>query len=105
MNAQLSAIAKRRALLVTRAAVQRSLLRSRLRPWRTPLAFLDRGRIWVRRLRAHPLAMTMGMLLMLSRRRGRWSVWAGRLWAGWQLYQSFYGRPARTGAADKRSSR
>jgi hypothetical protein len=88
MNARLAEITRRRAALVVRAAVQRSELGHWVQPWQTPLAFVDRGIDLARRVRAHPLALAIGTLLLFRLGLGRWSVWAGRLWTGWQIYQS-----------------
>lgn len=95
MNAQLTAIARRRAALVAKAAAQRGELGRWLWPWQAPLAFVDRGMELVRRIRAHPLALALGVLLLFRLGSGRWSVWAGRLWTGWQIYQSLHDRPSR----------
>jgi hypothetical protein len=88
MNTQLKTIARRRAVLVARAAAQRDEIGRVVRPWQTPLAFMDRGVALVRRVRTHPLGIAIGVLLLLRLVRGPWSAWAGRLWTGWQLYQS-----------------
>jgi hypothetical protein len=88
MNAQLTAITRRRAALVAKAAEQRSELGYWLQPWQTSLAFVDRGMALARRVRANPLVLVIGVLLLLRLGRGRWSVWAGRFWTGWQIYQS-----------------
>ena len=90
MNARLAAITRRRAALVAQAATQRSELGLCLRPWQTPLAFVDRGMALVRQVRAHPFALAIGMLLLLRLGRGRWGVWAGRFWTGWRIYQSLH---------------
>lgn len=95
MNAQLSTILRRRAELVTKAATQRSELGYWLQPWQTPLAFMSRGMALARRIRKHPMALAMGVLLMLGVGQGRWSVWFGRFWTGWQIYQSLRDQPAR----------
>ncbi len=95
MNMRLTAISRRRAALVAQAAEQRNEVGRYLRPWQTPLAAVDRGIALARRARAHPLALAIGVVLLFRLGRGRWSVWAGRLWAGWQIYQSLQGRQLR----------
>jgi len=92
MNARLTAITQRRAALVAQAAAQRSDVGRCVQPWRTPLAYADRGIEFVRRVRAHPLALVTGVLLLFRLGRGRLSVWAGRAWTGWQIYQSLQDR-------------
>jgi hypothetical protein len=95
MNTQLTAITRRRAALVAQAAAQRDALGRLVRPWQTPLAFVDRGIALVRRARSHPLMLVIGALLLFRLGSGRWRVWAGRLWTGWQIYQSLHDRPSR----------
>ncbi len=95
MNAQLTAIIRRRAALVAQAAVQRNELGRWAQPWQTPLAFMDRGIALARRVRSHPLALAFGVLLLFRLGSGGWSLWAGRLWTGWQLYQSLHDRQSR----------
>ena len=46
----------------------------------------------MRRARANPLAIAIGLVLLVRMGRGHWSTWAGRLWTGWQLYQSLFDR-------------
>lgn len=95
MNARLAEITRRRAALVAQAAAQRSELGRSVQPWLTPLSFADRGIELARRVRAHPLALAIGTLVLLRLGLGRWSVWAGRLWTGWQIYQSLQVRQSR----------
>jgi hypothetical protein len=95
MNVQLTEIARRRAALVAQAAAQRGELGRWVQPWQTSLSFVDRGIALARRVRAHPLALALGVLLLFRLGSGRWSVWAGRAWTGWQIYQSLYDRPSR----------
>ena len=64
MNARLTAIARRRAALVAQAEAQRNELDRLIRPWGMPLALTDRGIALVRRLRAHPLAIVVGVALL-----------------------------------------
>lgn len=90
MNTRLAAITRHRAALVAQAAAQRSELGLCLRPWQTSLAFVDRGMALVRQARAHPFALTIGMLLLFRLGRRHWSVWVGRLWTGWRIYQSLH---------------
>jgi hypothetical protein len=92
MNARLTEITRRRTALVAQAAAQRSELGRWVQPWQTPLAFVDRGIALARRVRTHPLALAIGVLLLFRLGPGRWSLWAGRLWTGWQIYQSLHDR-------------
>lgn len=88
MNARLTAIARRRAALVAQAAAQRHELDRLIRPWQMPLALADRGIALVHGLRAHPLAIAVGVALLTRMGRGRLGVWVGRIWTAWQLYRS-----------------
>ena len=95
MNAQLKAITQRRAVLIARAADQRDEVGRLVQPWLTPLSFMDRGAALLRRIRMHPLGIAMGVLMLFRLGRGGWSLWAGRLWTGWQLYQSLQNQQSR----------
>ena len=95
MNAQLTAIARRRAVLLAKVAAQRSELGRWVQPWQAPLAHLDRGIALARRVRAYPFILASGVLLLSRLGPGRWSAWAGRLWAGWQIYQLVHDRQSR----------
>jgi hypothetical protein len=95
MNAQLMALTRRRAALVAQSAAQRAELGRCLQPWQTPIAFVDIGIALARRVRAHPLALVIGVLMLFRSRSSRLSLWAGRFWTGWQIFQSLYDRPSR----------
>lgn len=88
MNARLTAITHRRAVLVAQAAAQRTEVGRLAQPWLAPLAFVDRGVDLVRRLRVHPLAILIGVALFVRMRRGRPGAWLGRIWSAWTLYRS-----------------
>ena len=95
MNAQLTAITRRRAALIARAAAQRAEIARVVQPWLTPLTFMDRGAALLRRVRMHPLGIALGVLMLFRLGRRGWSLWAGRLWTGWQLYQSLQNQQSR----------
>lgn len=95
MNVRLAAITRRRAALVAQAAAQRNELGRWVQPWEASLGLVDRGIALVRRVRMNPLAFAIGVLLLFRLGSGRWSVWAGRLWTGWQIYQSLRDRQSR----------
>lgn len=88
MNARLTTIARRRAALVAQIAAQRTELDRLMQPWRMPLALADRGMALAHRLRAHPLAVAVGVALLTRMGRGRLGVWIGRIWTTWQVYRS-----------------
>jgi len=89
VKARLSAIRQRRAALLARAEAQRAEIARIVRPWRAPLSVVDRAVAFFRRLRANPLAISAGLILLLWLGRSRKSLWAGRLWTLWQLYSTF----------------
>jgi len=95
MNAQLTTITRRRESLIARAAAQRGEVGRLVQPWLTPLSFMDRGAALMRRVRMHPLGIAVGVLMLFRLGRGGWSLWAGRLWTGWQLYQSLQNQQPR----------
>lgn len=88
LNQQRLKLTARRAVLIEQAAAQRRLVAQCVQPWRAPIGYVDRGMELLRRIRAHPLALVTGVLLLFRLGRGRLSVWAGRAWTGWQIYQS-----------------
>jgi YqjK-like protein len=88
MNPRLAAISRRRAELVARAEAQRAEINRLTRRWHTPLTFVDRGFALVCGLRTHPLAVAIGVALLLRIPGGRLALWIERLWTGWRLYQS-----------------
>ncbi|OGI44825.1 MAG: hypothetical protein A2150_05945 [Candidatus Muproteobacteria bacterium RBG_16_64_11] len=88
MNPRLTAIARRRAVLVARAAAQRDEVGRLVDRWHAPLAFVDRGLALVRSIRAHPLALAVVAALLVRSPGGRLGLWTKRLWTGWRLYQS-----------------
>ncbi len=92
MNQQLTKLTARRAALIEKAAAQRRHVGLSVQPWRAPISYVDRGVDLLRRIRAHPLALATGVLLLFRLGRGRLSVWAGRAWTGWQIYQSLQDR-------------
>lgn len=88
MNARLAAITHRRAVLVAQAAAQRDEIGRLVQRWLTPLAFVDRGVDLVRSLRTHPLAILIGVALVVRLWPGRASAWFGRIWSAWTLYRT-----------------
>ncbi len=88
MSPRLTAISRRRAALVARAAAQRGEVGRLVERWHTPLTLADRGVALVRSIRAHPLALAVGMALLVRVPGGRLGLWVERLWTGWQLFHS-----------------
>lgn len=94
MNTRLTALSRRRAALVAQSAAQRDELGRCVQPWQTPIAFVDIGMALARRVRAHPLALVIGVLLLFRSRSSRLSLLTSRIWTGWQIFQSLYNRPS-----------
>jgi len=88
MNPRLALIRQRRAALVVRSAAQRAEVAEIARPWRAPISIADRIMTIIQRVRAHPLAIPMGIAMLFSMGRGRSSIWLSRLWTLWQLFTS-----------------
>lgn len=86
MNARLAEVTRRRAALVAKAAAQREEVGRLTQPWQMPLALADHGIALVRTLRAHPLAIAVGVALLVRMRRIRLGVWIERIWTAWQFY-------------------
>lgn len=95
MNPRLTAISRRRAALVARAAAQREEVGCLVGRWHTPLMLADRGIALVRSLRAHPLALAVGVALLVRIPGGKFGLWVERLWTGWQLFHSLREHPAK----------
>jgi hypothetical protein len=94
MNARLAEITRRRAALVAQAAAQRSEVSRLSQRWQMPLALADLGIALVRTVRTHPLAIALGVVLLVRMRR-RLSVWIERIWTAWQIYHSLREHRAR----------
>lgn len=87
MNIRIAAIRHRRALLIARAALQRTQVAQALQPWQKPLALVDMLVVAVRAVRQHPVFAAVGSSLFISATRHRWLLWAGRLFTLWQVAQ------------------
>lgn len=98
MNERLAAITHRRAVLVARAAAQRAEIGRSAQRWRAPIDFADRGVDFIRSLRRHPLAILIGVALLVRLSRGRRGAWFGRIWTAWTLYRSLSERLPRFSA-------
>lgn len=92
MSTRLVAIRQRRAALLARAEAQRDEIARITRPWRATLSVADRLLALFRRLRAHPLAIGAGVVLLFWLGRSRQSLWLGRLWTLWQIFSALQGR-------------
>lgn len=95
MKSRLAAIHQHRSALIAKTEAQRRELSLDVLPWRTPLALVDRSVALVRRLRANPVAIVAGLILVFWLGRSRKSLWAGRMWTLWQVYSSLHGQRRR----------
>jgi len=95
MNPRLTAIIRRRATLVARTAAQREEVGRLVDNWRTPLTFADKGIALLRSMRAHPLALAVGLALLVRIPGGRLGLWVERMWAGWLVFRSLREQPAK----------
>lgn len=85
MNTRIAVLRHRRALLVARAAMQRTQVEQALRPWFKPLMVVDTLIEVARVLRRHPALAVAGASLFASGTRHRWLMWVGRLATFWDI--------------------
>lgn len=94
MNVKLTRLAERRAQLIAQAAAERAVLAQSVEPWRTPLAWADRGLEAIQVFRRHPVWMVGGVaaIALLGARFSRAGKWLRRGWITWQVVQKLRGR-------------
>ena len=92
MNEKLTLLAERRAQLVAQAEMQRTVLAQSIEPWRTPLAWADRGLDALRVFRRHPVWLPAGVATLAALRLDRLGKWLQRGWLTWQVVQKLRGR-------------
>lgn len=88
MNSELAAIAKKREMLVARAASQRAKLAILAERWRKPLAVAETGYRLGQVLRRHPAIAVVSLAILARAQRVRIVAWSGWLLTGWGLYQA-----------------
>jgi hypothetical protein len=88
MNARLAEVTRRRAALVAQAAAQRREIGCIMQQWQMPLALAEHGIALARTLYTHPLAIAVGIALLVRMRCSRLSTWIERVWIAWQFYWS-----------------
>ena len=81
------ALALRRQQLLARSGQLRQQLARDAQVLRTPLALADQVRHGWRWLQARPHWLGLGVAVLVAWRPRRVWWWAGRLWAGWRLWQ------------------
>ena len=92
MNIRIAAIRQRRALLIARAALQRTQIAQVVQPWQQPLTMVDTVTEVVRAVRQHPVFAAVGTSMFLSSTRYRWLLWAARLFTLWEVVQVVRGQ-------------
>lgn len=85
MNNELAAIAKKREMLVARAASQRAELAMLAERWKEPLAAAEAAYRLGRVFRRYPAITAVALVIMA---RARLVTWSGWLLTGWGLYQA-----------------
>ncbi len=86
MNARLKYLKKRRELLVSRAAVQRSKVSHIATNLQQRLWFVDMGIGVVQGLRNQPSLAAASASFLLPASKHKWLIWGGRLFTAWELY-------------------
>ena len=89
-DAQHQALAQRRQQLQDRSAVLRDQLAVDAQVLRTPLALADQVRRGWRWLKANPQWVGVAVAVLVVWRPRRLAWLAGRLWAGWRLWQRLH---------------
>lgn len=85
MNGKLTRLAERRERLIAQAEAQRTVLATRIAPWRERLSLADRGIAAVRYVRSHP-ALILGVVLLVAALRPRHAgTWLQRGLLAWQI--------------------
>ncbi|MBU1665853.1 MAG: YqjK-like family protein [Gammaproteobacteria bacterium] len=92
MRKNLAQLAERRERLVAQAAAQRTALAESIEPWRTPLAWADRGLEMLSVLKRHPVWLVGGVAAFAALRVNRAGKWLRRGWVTWQVVQKLRGR-------------
>jgi hypothetical protein len=96
-DAQQQALADRGRQLQARSAALRGQLAVDAQVLRTPLALVDQVRRGWRWLKAHPQWVGVGAALLVLWRPRRLAWLAGRLWAGWRVWQRLHRWRSRLG--------
>ena len=86
-NARQQDLEQRSRQLLARSAALRAQLADDAQVLRTPLALADQLRRGWRWLKAHPQWVGVGVAVLVVWRPRRLAWLAGRLWAGWRLWQ------------------
>jgi hypothetical protein len=86
MMKRLIYLKRRRALLVSQAAVQRSELSFSAQDLQQHLRLVDLGLALVQAIRKHPAIMLISATLLMPAPRNKLLRWSGRLFTSWELF-------------------
>jgi hypothetical protein len=86
MNARLDYLQRRRALLVSLAAAQRTELSFPVRDVQHHLRFVDLGYSLVQVIRKHPALSIAGATLLIPAPRSKLLLWSSRLFTAWEVF-------------------
>jgi len=88
MSQRLEDIKRRKQVLISRAAAQRSELTYLTLTVNKPLRFIDDVLAVIRAFRLHPVLAGVAVSSLLVTSRHRLLLWAGRIYTGWEIYQA-----------------
>lgn len=86
MKKRLAYLKRRRALLVSQAAVQRSELPFSALELQQHLRLVDMGFALVEIMRKHPMLTIASATMLVPTRRNKLLLWGGRLFTSWELF-------------------
>lgn len=86
MRARLKYLQGRRALLVSRAAAQRTEFNYSALVLQHHLRFVDMGFSLVQTMRKHPALSIAGATLLLPSPRNKLLLWGSRLYTSWEVF-------------------
>jgi len=84
---RLAELRLRRERLIARSAVQRVELARELAPWSAPIALIERGLTGIGWLRRHPVAIAIGVAVMVVIRPRRFLGGVRQGMAAWRIVQ------------------
>ena len=86
MKARLDYLKRRRALLISQAAAQRTSLPFSAQDLQHHLRFIDMGFSLVQVIRKHPALTVASTTLLLPRGRNKFLLWSSRLLTSWEVF-------------------
>jgi hypothetical protein len=86
MKARLDHLKRRRALLTSQAAAQRTALAFLAQDLQHHLRFVDMGFSLVQVMRKHPALSIMSATLLLPAPRNKLLLWSSRLLTSWKVF-------------------